>query len=121
MELNVQTLREIRLKLSKFSHDSSHKVVNLPIRKHLFEQFYKSMYNDESQFISLFQNQVSTKIVEPNIDNTIFENLCGDNYNKIEKYNIYCEKVRTVSEQKCREQKLALLRYYFILPNGGSE
>nr|AMM62662.1 HD2 AMF mating type protein [Rhizophagus irregularis] len=118
MELNVQTLREIRTNLSKFSHDSSHKVVNLPIRKHFFEQFYKSMYDDESKFISLFQNQMSTKLVEPNIDNTMFENLCGD---AIEIYNMYCEKAKSVLEQKCQERKLTLLRSYFILPNGGSE
>nr|AMM62668.1 HD2 AMF mating type protein [Rhizophagus irregularis]AMM63122.1 hd2 [Rhizophagus irregularis] len=118
MEVNVQTLREIRIKLSKFRHDSSHKVVNSPIRKHFFEQFYNSIYDDESKFISLFQNQMSTKLVEPSVDNAMLENLCGD---KIEVYNMYCEKVKSVSEQKCREKKLTLLRSYFILPNGGSE
>nr|AMM62664.1 HD2 AMF mating type protein [Rhizophagus clarus]AMP19728.1 HD2 [Rhizophagus clarus] len=118
MELNIQTLKEIRIKLSEFSHDSSQKVVNLPIRKQLFEQYYESIYNDESQFISLFQNQVSTKIVEPNIDNAVFENLCKD---KIEIYNMYCEKVKSVSEQHCREKKLSLLRSYFILPTAGSK
>ncbi|CAB4485167.1 hypothetical protein RhiirA5_474741 [Rhizophagus irregularis] len=123
MELNIQTLREIQIKLSEFSHDSSHKVFNLPIRKHLFEQFYKSVYNDESQFISLFRNQVSTKMDEPNVDNNLFENIC-DNKLRIEIYNKYreeIEKVRVVFEQKCREQKLSLLRNYFILPNGGRD
>ncbi|GBC03708.1 hypothetical protein RclHR1_05280004 [Rhizophagus clarus] len=126
MELNVQILKEIQIKLSKFIHYSnSNEVVNLPIRKKLFAQFYKSNYNDESQFINLFQNQVSTKIVEPNIDITLFENIC-DNYKelRIKIYNMYreeIEKVRAVLEQKCREQKLTLLRNYFILPSGGSE
>jgi hypothetical protein len=124
MELSIQTLKEIRIKLSKFSHDSSQKVVNLSIRKQLFEQFYESRYNDKSQFISLFQNQMSTKIIGPHIDNVLFENLCDDKDLRIEIHNIYCkeiEKVKTVFEQKCREQKLTLLSNYFILPTAGSE
>nr|AMM62674.1 HD2 AMF mating type protein [Rhizophagus irregularis]AMM62675.1 HD2 AMF mating type protein [Rhizophagus irregularis] len=129
MELNVQTLKEIQIKLSKFIHCSnsnSSEVVNLPIRKKLFDQFYKSSYNDESQFISLFQNQVSVKLVEPNIDNTLFENICDNNCKdlRIKIHNMYCkeiEKVRNVLEQKCQKQKLTLLQSYFILPNGGSE
>nr|AMM62679.1 HD2 AMF mating type protein [Rhizophagus irregularis] len=126
MELNVQTLREIQIKLSKFSHcNNSNEVINLPIRKKLFDKFYRSSYNDESQFIGLFQNQVLTKLIEPNIDNTLFENICDDNYKdlRIKIHNMYCkeiEKVRNVLERKCREQKLSLLRNYFILPNGGS-
>nr|AMM62665.1 HD2 AMF mating type protein [Glomus cerebriforme]AMP19731.1 HD2 [Glomus cerebriforme] len=123
---DVRTLREIRIELSKFSHYSSNKVVNLPIRKLFFEQYYKSNYNDETQFINLFQNQVSTKIAEPNIDNTLFESLCDDNYKdlRIKVYNMYCEeieKVRAVSEKRRREQKLTLLRSYFILPTSGSK
>nr|AMM62695.1 HD2 AMF mating type protein [Rhizophagus irregularis] len=124
--LNQKTLvlKNIRTNMIKISQNFPPFQVENPIRKKLFKQFYKSSYNDESEFISLFQNQVSTKIVKPNIDNTLFENLCDDKDLRIEIHNMYCkeiEKVRTVLEQKCREQKLTLLRSYFILPTAGSE
>ncbi|RGB30599.1 hypothetical protein C1646_793545 [Rhizophagus diaphanus] len=124
--LNQKTLvlKNIRTNMIKISQNFPPFQVENSIRKKLFKQFYNSSYIDEFEFISLFQNQVSTKIVKPNIDNILFENLCDDEDLRIEIHNMYCkeiEKVRTVLEQKCREQKLTLLRNYFILPTAGSE
>nr|AMM62667.1 HD2 AMF mating type protein [Rhizophagus irregularis] len=124
--LNQKTLvlKNIRTNMIKISQNFPPFQVENSIRKKLFKQFYKSSYNDESEFIRLFQNQVSTKIVTPNIDNTLFENLCDDKDLRIEIHNMYCkkiEKVRTILEQKCQKQKLTLLRSYFILPTAGSE